>query len=249
MGTRRREAPGSRRDPDRTLRVHERGDGETLLFVLGWGNRPDDAAVDWLLDRLAADWTVHAVALPENGTDFRRDYVEPLVAVDDRVDPVVRAGFSLGGLVLAHLPGSDPRLYASPFWGLATDGLVDLVLPLVRRLPVTRRLVPVGRGRAAADASAEGDTRAEESARERGVSPAWLGAVHEGQRTLPPFREGSVVHCSLRDEVVDTAAIGERAPAERVRLYDGPHEFFGAEGRAETVERVRADLERLAAGA
>ncbi len=198
--------------------------------------------MDWLLERLAAEWTVHAVALPENGTDFERDYLAPLRAVNRRVAPDVRAGHSLGGLVLAHLPGDDPRAYSAPFWGFAA-AVPPRLLGLVGRLPVSRRVVPL-----------DGDTDAlgtyadpgRDRAADRGCSPAWLGAVRRGQATLPPHREGSVVHCSLRDAVVGLEAIGERTPCDRVRLHDGGHEFFASRDRAETVERFRADLRALA---
>lgn len=238
----------SRHTLDRTMRVHRRpSDGDEdrdLLFVLGWGNRPDHPAVDWLLDRLSRSWTVHAVALPENGTEFARDYRDPLAGVDDRVDPDARLGHSLGGLVLAHLPGDAPRLYASPFWGIAVGWLAARLLPAVARLPVARRLIPLDADRAVGEFTA--DDR--DHAADRGVSPAWLGAVTRAQATLPPFREGSVVYCSLRDEVVDLSAVGEHAPADRVRLYDGTHEFFASRSREATVERVREDLRAMADG-
>ncbi len=235
----------SRAELDRTVRVHRRGDADRdLLLVLGWGNRPDHPVVDWLVDRLAADWTVHAVALPENGTDFERDYRDPVTAVDDRIHPDARAGHSLGGLVLAHLPADAPRVYMSPFWGLSTEGLAGTVLPLVARLPVSRRVIPVR-----SDPSTVGELVGPERDRaaDRGVSPAWLGAIRRAQRTLPPFRPGSVVYCSLRDRVVDVGAIGDHAPSDRVRLYDGGHEWFASERRAAVLPRVRSDLDRIAA--
>ncbi len=239
------DAAPDRRRLDRTVRVRRRGDADRdLLLVLGWGNRPGHPAVDWLVDRLATDWTVHAVALPENGTDFEHDYRDPVAGVADRVDPDARAGHSLGGLVLAHLPGDGPRVYMSPFWGLATSGLADALLPVLARLPVARRVIPVDSDPAALGALADPDR---DRAADRGVSPAWLGAVTRAQRTLPPFRLGSVVHCSLSDRVVSVRAIGDHAPSDRVRLYDGGHEWFASEGRTATLAHVRSDLDRVAA--
>lgn len=228
------------RDPDADA---DRGD---LLLALGWGNHPDHAPVDWLLDGLAADgWTVHAVALPENGTDFDRDYVRPLSRVRADVDPAVAAGHSLGGLTLAHLPGDDPRVYSAPFWGFGVSGLAEAVLPALTRVPISRRVVPVE-----SDSAAIGDLKPadERSPAEDGVSPAWLDAIRRGQRSLPPLRSGSVVYCSLADRVVSTEAIGRRAPADRVRLYDGGHEFFASTGRAKTLERFCTDLAAAAGG-
>jgi len=233
-----------RRRLDRTVRVHRRGDGDRdLLLVLGWGNRPAQPAVEWLIDRLAETWTVNAVALPENGTEFERDYLRPVSEVDEGVDPDARVGHSLGGLVLAHLPGDDPRVYMSPFWGLATGGLAGSLLPLVARLPVSRRAIPADSDVSAIGRLVDPDR---DRAASRGVSPAWLGAVTRAQRTLPPFRPGSAVYCTLGDRVVDVRAIGDHAPSDRIRLYDGGHEWFASENRAAVLQRVRSDLDRIA---
>lgn len=220
----------------------ERGD---LLFALGWGNRPNHDPVDWLLDGLAdAGWTVHAVAFPENGTDFRADYRRPLQRAREEVDPVVCAGHSLGGLTLAHLPGDDARVYSAPFWGFGVTGVAARLLPLLSRIPSDRRVLPLHE-----DPTAIGDLKPtrERSAAEDGVSPAWLGAMRRAQRSLPSFRPGSTVFCSLTDRVVSTSAIGRRTPADRIRLYDGGHEFFASTGRGGTLERFCAALDEAAA--
>jgi hypothetical protein len=228
--------------------VYGADDGATdrdLLLVLGWGNQPGHEPVDWLVDRLAAEWTVHAVVVPENGTDFERDYRDPLVRIYEDLDPDASAAHSLGGLTLAHVPGEEPRVYSSPFWGTNQTGLAGAIQPLLARLPIARRIVPVG-----SDPEAVGDLKPDDEtgAGDRGLSPAWLAAVREAQASLPPFREGSVVYCSLRDEVVGVRAIGRHAPAERVRLYDGGHEFFASSGREELIDQFEADLTAIADG-
>ncbi|MEZ3114794.1 alpha/beta hydrolase [Halobaculum sp. MBLA0147] len=220
-------------------------DDRDLLVVLGWGNRPEHDPVDWLLSQLAADWHVHAVVVPENGTDFERDYRAPLTEINEAVDPAATLAHSLGCLALAHVPGDDSRVYASPFWGTNDDGLVGALLPLVARLPVERRVIP---GETDPDQLGALKPADETGAAERGISPAWLRAVRGAQATLPPFREGSVVYCSLRDTVVGVRAVGDHAPADRIRLYDGGHEFFASASRERTLDRVRADLRAVADG-
>lgn len=227
------------------MRRHTYGDGERdLLFVLGWGNRPGHEPVDWLVSQFD-DWTVHAVVVPENGTAFDRDYRAPLTRIHERIEPDAAAAHSLGGLALAHVPGEEPRVYSSPFWGLNRAGVAGLAAPALARLPISRRIVP-----SESDPAALGDLKPadEEGAADRGLSPAWLGAVREGQRTLPSFRDGSVVYCSLSETVVGLGAIGDHAPADRVRLYDGGHEFFASSGREETIARFERDLRAIADG-
>jgi hypothetical protein len=233
------------------VRVHVRGGDATarhgdLLFALGWGNRPGHEPVDWLLDGLVdRGWTVHAVVVPENGTNFARDYRDPLASIRDEVEPDACAGHSLGGLTLAHLPGDRSRAYASPFWGVNRQGLAGALVPALSRLPTARRILP-----AAGDSEVIGDLKPpeEDSAGDRGASPAWLRAVREAQSDLPAFREGSVAYCSLRDRVVSVRAIGDHAPADRLRVYDGGHEFFASSGREAVLDDFHADLVRIAAG-
>jgi hypothetical protein len=132
-------------------------------------------------------------------------------------------------------------VYLSPWWGIHTDGLASLLLPLVRRLPVARPVVPV-----AGDPEAIGDLAGPDRDDPDPIAPAYLREIHRAQRTLPPLREHSVVFCSLSDTVVDVGAIGEHAPADQVRLYDGGHEFFASSGRETVVERVADAVAELA---
>lgn len=209
---------------------------------MGWGNRPGHAPETWLIDQLTErGWTVHAVTLPENATAFGRAYIDPLVSIADEYDPDVSVGHSLGGLVLAHLPGSEPRVYSAPFWGFAPP--LDTLAPYLALLPTDARFLPASR-----DPAVIGDLKPadEPTAGDRGASPAWLGAVRGAQRRLPRFREGSVVYCSLGDEVVSLSAIGNRTPRDRIRLYDGGHEFFASSGREGTIERLDADCRAIA---
>lgn len=232
-----------------SAQVHRReADGATdrgdLLFALGWGNRPGHAPVEWLLDGLTDEgWTVHAVEFPENGTEFERDYLDPLSQARAEVQPTVCAGHSLGGLTLSHLPGDDSRVYSAPFWGFGVNGSMGNLLTLVARIPSDRRAIPVQ-----SDPTAIGDLKPtnERRASDDGVSPAWLDTMRRAQRSLPPFRTGSVVFCSLTDRIVSTSAIGRRTPAAQVRLYDGGHEFFASTGRESTLDRFCDALETAA---
>jgi hypothetical protein len=222
------------------VRFETYGDAaETLLFPLGYGNDPDHEHVRWLLDRLAERYTVHVGVLPTDMTDFEADYRRPTERYATGLDVDAVLSHSTGGLIAAHLPLSARRVYLSPWWGMSFDALGTLLFPLVRRLPVRFRLLPTG-----AEASDLGDLKSpDESAEDADfVSPAFISEIHRAQSTLPAFRPGSVVFCSLSDRVVSVRAVGDRAPVESVRLYDGGHEFFSSSGREAVLDDVLAAL-------
>lgn len=232
-----------RETPRVRFTVHGDGDDD-LLFVLGWGNEPDHEHVSWLLDRLAADYRVHAVTLPTNGWDFEDQYLAPVRSYYEERDFDAVLSHSTGGLVAAHLAAAvdDParNVFLSPWWGTApAEGFESVILPYFLRLPTARRLLHPDR-----DVSAVGDLKseAEYEAGPRGVSPAFLRTVVDAQARLPPFRDGDVVFCTLSDRIVSVRAIGDRTPAANLRPYDGGHEFFASSGREAVVEDVAAAL-------
>ncbi|ELZ97659.1 alpha/beta hydrolase [Haloferax sulfurifontis] len=220
------------------MRVTQHGDpgDDDLLFVLGWGNEPGHRSVEWLLDRLTYEgYHVHAVELPTNGWEFERQYVSPVraYAVDRDIDLVL--SHSTGGLVAAHLDLSVRNVFLSPWWGTAVSGLATLFLPLVRRLPTTKAVVPSGISR---DDLGELKLAAELADAPGNASPAFLRMIHGAQESLPPFNPDDVVFVSLSDRVVDVRAIGDRTPSANLVPYDGGHEFFASEGRERTLSVV-----------
>jgi hypothetical protein len=217
------------------------GGDRDLLFVLGRGNDPDDDNLAWFIDRLTdAGFRVHAAVLPPNITDFEREYVRPIRRYLDTLPEARLMGHSTGGLILAHLQSSAPRVYLSPWWGMETDGLASLLLPLVRRLPVEKPLITLS-----SDGGGVGGLSNPRNPDP--VAPAYLREIHRAQATLPSFREGGVVFCSFADTVVDVSAIGEHAPADAMHLYDGPHGFFSSDSREAVAERVIDALEGVSA--
>lgn len=216
----------------------DEGGDERVLFVLGWGNRVEHENVRWLVDELAAaGYVVDVGQIPLHISDFDREYLAPTQERYDTTDPDRVLSHSTGGLVTAHLDAAAPRVYLSPWWGLADDpGLIQRVLV---SLPTSRPIIPIPD-----DPGAIGDLVTErqlEDGADYGA-PAFFRTIVDAQERLPAFREDSVVFCSLQDRVVGVGAIGAHAPATRTVLYDGGHEFFSSSGRERTVERVLATL-------
>jgi hypothetical protein len=70
------------------MRRVEYGDGDRrLVFVLGWGNRPEHDTVDWLLTELVdAGYRTTVFELPRTITDFESEYLEPVREYVDKPD-------------------------------------------------------------------------------------------------------------------------------------------------------------------
>ncbi|SHH25483.1 lipase family protein [Halobaculum gomorrense] len=221
--------------------VHGPVDGEPLWFVMGWGNTPDQPAVGWLLDALAdAGFRTRAVEIPTNVRDFEREYLDPLAAaVDDGPAADRLLSHSTGGLIAAHAIEADVlperAVHLSPWWGLHPSQRIPFCV--LGALPTGRALVSVE-----PDRETLGEL-AEPSAREPiGLSPSFAREVRRAQSSLPTARDGEVAFCTLTDGLVGTAAIGERLPADRIRLYDGGHECFASPGRTAIVADAVAAL-------
>lgn len=225
------------------VRLFDDGAARDCLLVLGWGNRCRHEPVRWLIDRLAETYRVHAVELPTHITDFEAEWVEPLRSYAADIDEFPILAHSAGGLTAAHLDaeGVTNRVYLSPWWG-SDFPMPDAVLAAIRRLPISKPVVPGGD----LDRAHLGDHATTEQVEDApdAVSPAFLRTIHRAQQTLPASRENAVAFCTLTDRVVDPRAVGYRLPVDRIRLYDGGHELFSSTGRKQYLEAVLDALDR-----
>ena len=212
-----------------------------LLFVLGWGNRPEHEPVRWLVDRLAERWHVHTATLPVHVTNIQREWVRPVERYAADLDEPAVLGHSAGGLTVAHANiDADTVTYLSPFWGDPPSRQNPLV-GLLARIPTDRKFLPAGID----DPGLLGEygTDQQVAAVPDFVSPRLLATMRRAHRTLPPARDDAVCFCSLCDEVVSTRAIGQRLPSDRIVLYDGGHELFSSGSREKHLDTLRAVLE------
>ena len=217
-----------------------RGSGDPLVLLLGFGNRLDGASVEWFLDGLAdAGYRTTAVEFPTRALDFESAYVSPAEAVLRSTEPVAVLGFSLGGLVLAHLQVS-PSIYLAPWWGFEGEESFTWERWVVPRLPIDRPVIAHGLSRTDIGPRF---SRAEWSALPNRVSPRWVTAIDRAQRRRPSIDRSAPVFVSLRDQVVSLPAIGRAVAPEQVCLFDGTHAPFAAEGRETFLAELHETIE------
>jgi len=214
------------------MQVDAFGEGEDLVWVMGWGNVADSRHERWLIDRFVdAGYRVHAVELPTTTPDFERDCVAPVREYLADLDDPALVAHSMGGLALAHVDPEGPAVYLSPWWGM--HDLPVVVEPLMW-LPIATPCIPVP-----GDPSELGELATEED--DTGpskIAPKWIRTVRRHQRSLPALDPDDRVFYAPDDRVVDPDAIEAHATAEQRRAYDGGHELFASSGRETYVQWV-----------
>jgi len=219
-------------------------DGETLVFVMGWGNQAHHEPVRWLIDEFVdAGYRVHAIEIPTVVTDFRSEYVDPIQNYVDDLGEFRLVGHSTGGLIGPYIEGPTTRTYLSPWWGFPDDG--GPLLDLITKLPLDRPLLPAGTTR---EALGEYTTDRQLDEIPDKAAPSFLREARWGHEHRPPIDEDAVVFCSLRDEIVGVRAIGRAVPTSRIALYDGGHELFSAASRADHIDTLVSVVDSGALG-
>jgi hypothetical protein len=221
------------------------GEGEDLLFLMGWGNRLDGDNERWFVDRLTdAGYHVHAAQLPTNVTDFETDYLDPVLEYRNsnalQLAPVL--SHSTGGLVAAYLR-PDGAVYCSPWWEFYGLKLRETQLSLASRLPTDRPLFPIDFDRS--ELGTYVTARQWQDLPER-VSPAFIREIMRAQEEMPEPGADARVFCSLRDTVVGLDGIGAAVDPEQVTLYDGGHELFSSADRETLAAQVVDAVDEVA---
>lgn len=215
-------------------------DGEAdLVFVLGWGNKPDFETVRWLIDRLVeADYRVHTFQIPTVITDFRTQYLDPVADfVEDKEYRLLT--HSTGGLIGEFLENPTTKVHLSPWWGFHDD-LENPLVDFAMKLPISWPILPAGIDREGLGIHTT-DRQLEETPSL--AAPTFLREAKRAQGRLPPFEEGTAVFYTPTDPVVSAEAIEARTPPENRVRYEGGHELFGSASREEHIDTVLAAIE------
>jgi hypothetical protein len=223
------------------MRRVEFGEGDRrLVFVLGWGNRPEHETVDWLLTELVdAGYHVTAFEVPRTITDFESEYLDPVRAFVDTLDSYRLLSHSTGGLIARYIEADDrlqTRTYLSPWWGIHEDTRGPL-FSLVTKLPISRPFLPAFSDDPAAELGAlVTEERLQDSPEY--AAPTFLREAMRGQQSMPPFDEADVVFYTPTDAVVDAGAIEQQTPEANRIPYEGGHELFSSRCREEYLAQV-----------
>jgi hypothetical protein len=226
------------------MRLERYGDeaDPTLVFVLGWGTKPEFEGVAWLADRLLdAGYALHVFEIPTVVTDFDAEWLDPIADHVADLGEYRLLTHSTGGLIGEFLTDPAPvtKVHLSPWWGFHDD-LDNPLVTLAMKLPVSTPLLPAGIEREElGDLATERQVEALPSR----SAPTFLREAKRGQDRLPPF-DGGVVFYSPTDGVVSAPAIEARTPEANRVAYDGGHEFFSSSAREEHTDTLLAAIDR-----
>ncbi len=221
------------------------GQGQDLLFLMGWGNKLDGDNERWFVDRLVeAGYRVHAGQLPTNISDFEAEYLDPTREYRDgnalQLAPVL--SHSTGGLVAAYLQ-PKAAVYMSPWWGFYGGKLRETQLAVVAALPTEKPLLPIDFDRHEIGSLV---TESQWQALPARVSPTFIREIRGAQASMPEISPDARVFCSLEDTVVGLQEIGSEVDPAQITLFDGQHELFSSAGREDNTEAVVAALDEVA---
>lgn len=219
-------------------------DGDRLVFVLGYGNRPEHDGVQWLVDHLTGEgYRVTAFEIPRTTADFEADYLAPVAEYVAGLDSYRLLSHSTGGLISRYLDADgalETRTYLSPWWGFHAD-LESPLVSLLMKLPVSKPILPASASRA--DLGELSSEAWVEDAPDY-AAPTFLREAKRAQQRLPPFDDRDVVFYNPEDPIVGAEAIEEQAPAGNRVAFAGGHELFNSRSREDHVETVLAAVDR-----
>ncbi|MFB6165151.1 MAG: alpha/beta hydrolase [Haloarculaceae archaeon] len=217
-------------------------DGDRVVFVLGWGNRPRHDGVQWLIDRLVDEgYRVDALEIPRTITDFDAEYLQPVRDHVADFEEYRLLTHSTGGLI-ARFVDDDAmatRTYLSPWWGMH-ESTRNLLVTLLTKLPISRPILPFDAGREELGELASDVWIADAP---DAAAPTFLREAERAQARMPPFDAADAVFYNPDDRIVDAGAIEAQAPAENRIAFEGGHELFNCPAREDHIDAVLAAVD------
>lgn len=225
------------------MRQVEFGDGdERVVFVGGWGNRPEHDGMQWLVEQLTdAGYAVTVFEIPRTITDFESEYLAPVETYLAGLDEYRLLSHSTGGLISRYVDddGPETRTYLSPWWGFHPE-LENPLVSLLLKVPLAKPILP-----GSAEKAELGELATDEWVEDAPdyAAPTFLREAKRAQESMPAFDDRDAVFYNPADAIVGTDAIEAQTPeANRIR-YEGGHELFNSRSREDHVEAVLAAVD------
>lgn len=100
------------------------GTGNKVVFIMGWGNRLDDACVLWLeIQAKRENWNLLIIEIPTEFLSFQKilSKIQDEIS-EEKIDLLI--GFSMGALFAVHL-NAHKRIFVSPYWKIPIHRLIN----------------------------------------------------------------------------------------------------------------------------
>lgn len=212
---------------------------DRVLFIMGWGNDFDQPGIRWLVRRLNLDgFSVTAVRIPTDIKDYKRDIIDPVVALSGDMNGPILIAHSFGAVAGRYVTGSRKRTFSSPYWGIPKHRMFPFwkqALTLLQWLGIP--IIDRGYGPAEIGDIVEED---DHNLIPRRISIRTIFQVWKAQRAMPGLQECDHIFYSVSDRISDLEAIS--GASCRKTSYAGGHAFFTSSSRDKTMHDILYDL-------
>jgi hypothetical protein len=211
------------------------GGGESVLFVLGYGNDFDNPGIKWLRSWIRrTDLNVTMVRIPTRISDWRSEIIDPLKEISERREYRNIISHSFGSLATYFIDAPGRRIFISPFWGIPGKRANPFLIKIVKFMGNSKiRMIPRG-----FDLDDLGDLAQKDDILTvpRFLSFANINGIIKLTEILPPPKKGDIVFISRDDSIIDLKAVTDCGM--EVRYYRGGHQPFVISGREDLFQEI-----------
>jgi hypothetical protein len=212
---------------------------------MGWGNDFNQPGIRWFVQKLNRDdISVTAVRIPTDIRDFKRDIIDPVVALSRELGGPILISHSMGAIAGRYVTGSKMRFFMSPYWGIPRHRRFPLMALLLRSLRwAGLPLFDRGYGpQEIGDFTSDDDVNTIPGK----LSVRTIYQFWSAQNAMPELKEDDRVYYTRSDRISDMDTILD---SKCIRSeYVGGHAFFTSSSREKTIHDILYDLRPARSG-